>query len=91
MKFNLYDKDQEGWDEDEKNQLRPHDDLVENLGEPKVIDKDHQGQIVEVSISNTSNNDLQAPGPEHVDVESDSGDTFDKFTYKKEVLDEIEG
>ncbi|CAG8471533.1 1527_t:CDS:2, partial [Gigaspora margarita] len=28
---------------------------------------------------------------DHVDVESDSGDTFDEFTYEKEMLDKIEG
>ncbi|CAG8610949.1 37817_t:CDS:2 [Gigaspora margarita] len=46
--------------------------------------------MVKVPISNTGNNDLQAPGPEHVDIESDSSNTFDEFTYEKEILDEIE-
>ncbi|CAG8815309.1 11079_t:CDS:1, partial [Gigaspora margarita] len=45
---------------------------------------------VEVPISNTSNNDLRAPELEHMDMESDSSNTFYKFIYEEEVLNEIE-
>ncbi|CAG8658231.1 18308_t:CDS:2 [Gigaspora margarita] len=50
----------------------------------------YQGRTVEVPISNTSNNDLRALGPEHVNVESDSSNTFGEFTYEEEMLDKIE-
>ncbi|CAG8770579.1 35624_t:CDS:2 [Gigaspora margarita] len=32
-----------------------------------------------------------ALGPEHMDMGSDSSDTFNEFTYEEEVLDKIEG
>ncbi|CAG8604000.1 39447_t:CDS:2, partial [Gigaspora margarita] len=69
--FNIYNPDQELWDENEVYAL------VREEAQPMTHLREEP--------------DLMEEGPEHVDVGSDSGDTFDEFTYEEKMLDEIEG
>lgn len=48
----------------------------------------YQGHMVEVQISHSGNSDPQVPIRE--DDKSDSGDTFDEFTYEDEDLNGME-